>query len=297
MRLETFAIAAAFLTGLPSETSAQIRASELASVSQTVDGTELKLEYSRPRLRGRDSVFGGEVKWNEVWTPGANYATTFEVNRDIRLDGHPVARGKYSVWLQVKREGPWTMVLDPRSRLFHMAHPDSAANQIRYQVTPETAPQTNVLTWSFPEIRVNGATMVMQWGTVRVPFRIEVTPSYDVKMTAAEAGPYLGTYAFKWTESEAGDTVPIAMTISYRDTALVGVWTPELWPGADRAVLVPIKEGWFVPAFLEKNGEIYDFEKSMSMEFAKRKGGEKQARAFEIRGTGDSLWATGKRTK
>ena len=47
---------------IPAPVAAQIRASELATVSQTVDGTVIKLEYSRPRLRGRDTIFGGEVK-------------------------------------------------------------------------------------------------------------------------------------------------------------------------------------------------------------------------------------------
>src|SRR5512143_914055 len=109
-----FLLAAGLVAGSVPDLSAQIRASELATVSQVIDGTEIKLEYSRPRARGRDSLFGGEVKWNEVWTPGANYATTLEINRDIRLDGHPVSKGKYSVWLVVRQSGPWTMMLDPR---------------------------------------------------------------------------------------------------------------------------------------------------------------------------------------
>jgi Protein of unknown function (DUF2911) len=296
MRPESILLTTALLAGSAGELLSQIRASELATISQTVDGTELKLEYSRPRARGRDALFGGEIKWNEVWTPGANWATTFEINRDIKLDGHPVAKGKYSVWLVVRQAGPWTVVLDPRSHLFHMAHPDSAADQIRYPVTPEVGPPTDVLTWSFPEVRINGATMAMQWGTVRVPFRVEVTPTYDVKMTTTQAAPYLGNYAFAWTEGVPGDTAPITMTISFRDSAIVGEWTPELWPGAGQAILIPVKDGWFVPAFLV-NGEIYDIDKSMSMEFARRKQGEKLATSFEVRGTGDSLWATGKRKK
>lgn len=294
MRIHQIVLAAATLAGSATSLQAQVRASELATISQTIDGTELKVEYSRPRMRGRDSVFGGEVKWNEVWTPGANWATTLELNRDIKLDGHPVPKGKYSVWLVVKQSGPWTMVLDPRSRLFHMAHPDSSADQIRYPVTPEPAPTTTVLTWSFPEIRVNGGTMAMQWGAVRVPFRIDVTPSYNVLITAAKAGPYLGRYDFEWTQKEPGDTIPMTLTISYRDTVLMGEWAPELWPGAGSVILIPVKDDWFVPAFLQK-GEIYDVEKSMSMEFARRRGGQKLAASFEVRGTGDSLWAKGKR--
>jgi hypothetical protein len=294
MRLHQLLFVAASFGGTTTDLSAQIRASEQATISQTIDGTEIRLEYARPRTRGRDSVFGGEVKWNEVWTPGANWATTLELNRDIKLDGHPVPKGKYSVWLVVKQSGPWTMVLDPRSRLFHMAHVDSTAEQIRYPVMPEAGPVTDVLTWSFPEIRVNGGTMAMQWGAVRVPFRIEVTPSYNLLMTAAKAAPYLGRYNFEWTEKSPADSIPMTLTVSYRDTVMVGEWLPELWPGAGPVIMVPIKDDWFIPAHLAK-GEIYDIDKDMVLEFARRKQGQKTALTFEVRGTGDSLWATGKR--
>jgi DUF2911 family protein len=291
---ELFLLAAGLVAGGVPDLSAQIRASELATVSQVIDGTEIKLEYSRPRARGRDSLFGGEVKWNEVWTPGANYATTLEINRDIRLDGHPVPKGKYSIWLVVKPSGPWTMVLDPRSHLFHVAHPDSAADQIRYPVNTETGPRTEVLTWSFPEVRVNGATLAFQWGTVRIPFRIDVTPTYNVQMTAANAAPYVGRYSFAWTQPDPKDTIPLTLTLSYRDSALFGDFTPPIWPGAGTVLMIPIREDWFIPAFLEK-GEIYDVEKSMVLEFPRRKAGQKLAPGFEVRGTADSLWATGKR--
>ncbi len=107
-------------------------------MSQTVDGTVITVEYSRPQARGRDSLFGGEVKWNEVWTPGANWATTLEVNRDIELDGHAVPKGKYSVWMVVEPE-QWTVVLDPRAHLFHMKHPGPAPDQIRYTTHTSTA--------------------------------------------------------------------------------------------------------------------------------------------------------------
>src|SRR5512138_77827 len=58
---------------------AQVRASERGSVSQTVDGTVIEVDYGRPRLKGR-IPFGGIVHWGEVWTPGANSATTLRVS-------------------------------------------------------------------------------------------------------------------------------------------------------------------------------------------------------------------------
>ena len=293
MRLHLLLLYPATLLVGALELSGQVRASEPAKVSQTIDGTELTLEYSRPRVRGRDSLFGKVVAWEEVWTPGANWATTLELNKDIRLDGHPVPKGKYSVWLAVHPTGPWTMVLDPRHHRFHTQHPDSTAEQIRFDVTPGEGPFTEVLSWSFPELRVTGGTLAMQWGTTRVAFRVDVEPSYSLTTTAARAGPYLGRYTFEWTTKEPGDTVPMTLTITHHDSTMVGEWNPLPWPEAGPFIMIPIKDDWFIAGFTEK-GELYEVEKDMVIEFT-RKRGQKLATAFEVRGTADSLWATGKR--
>jgi hypothetical protein len=42
---------------LPLPLAAQVRASELGSITQMIDGTKLTIEYSRPRLRGRVTLF------------------------------------------------------------------------------------------------------------------------------------------------------------------------------------------------------------------------------------------------
>jgi len=50
---------------VPVALEAQIRASELGTVSQTIDGTVISVEYSRPRARGRASLFGTKaVRWD-----------------------------------------------------------------------------------------------------------------------------------------------------------------------------------------------------------------------------------------
>jgi len=175
---------------VPFPLAAQVRASELASISQMIDGTKITVEYSRPRARGRDPIFGKVVHWDEVWTPGANFATTFEVSKDVKVNGKPVAKGKYSVWMVVRKSGTWTVVLDPNARLFHTRRPDSTAAQIRFPVKVEAAPFTDVLTWHVPELSSSGGTLVMQWERARVPIRIDVEPSQSSGSGNVEAlGP------------------------------------------------------------------------------------------------------------
>lgn len=286
----SLAFALAFPAGLP----AQFRASELGSASQTIDGTRITVEYSRPRARGRDSLFGKVVKWGEVWTPGANWATTLEVSKDVKLNGHAVPKGKYSVWMVVRPAAEWTMVLDPRFHRYHMSPPDSAAEQIRFQLRLQERPFIELLTWSFPDNRQSGATLAMQWGTSYAPLEVEVEPSHRLTIAADKASPYLGTYEFLWA-GPSGTPVspqPVAFTLAYESGRLIGRWTPVPDPTMERIVLVPLANDWFLTGFFDEKGAVYDLETEMVFEFTLQAG---RATGFEIRGLGDAVMATAKR--
>src|SRR5258708_25268785 len=176
--------------------AAQIVASERGTIAQTIDGTKITIDYARPRGRNRDPLFGNPevVQWNEVWTPGANNATTLDVTGPIKLDGHSVPKGTYSVWMVVRQSGDWTFVLDPRAVLWHTRHPDSSATQIRFPIHPVEAPYLDVVTWSIPELRNEGGTLVMQWGKTKVAMRLDVEPSLPLTLARADAEPYVGSY-------------------------------------------------------------------------------------------------------
>jgi hypothetical protein len=274
---------------LPAVLSAQVRASERATVSQTIDGTVITVDYARPRVRGRDTLFGGEVKWKEIWTPGANWATTLEVNRDVSLEGHPVPKGKYSVWMRVEPE-LWTVILDPKWHRFHMNRPDSSDTQIRFPIRPGEGPFTEALTWSVPDVKINGTTLVLAWGTVRVALAISVEPSHPLTMTREAARPFLGTYRFRWAED--GDSAkPSRFTVSYENEMLMVRWVPAPWPEVSNFPLIRIADGWFNIATL-KDGELYDVMDEMVLEFSPTSG---QAKGFEVRGDKDKLEATAER--
>jgi hypothetical protein len=157
---------------------AQAKPSEHGIVAQTVAGTTITIEYDRPVARGRDSLFGKVVKLEQLWTPGANWATTIEVDRDVHLDGHPVPAGKYSIWM-IPRDGDWTVLLNRTARRFHNQKPDSTDDLVRFTVRPEQGPHAEVLTWSFPMVTSEGTTLQFQWGTTVVPLLVRVVPPPD----------------------------------------------------------------------------------------------------------------------
>jgi len=266
---------------VPAALTAQMRASERGAVSQTIDGTVITIDYSRPQVRGRDSIFGGFVTWGEVWTPGANFATTLEVNRPLKIDGHPVAPGKYSLWLVVQ-PGDWTMVIDPRPHLYHVPFPDSTADQIRYPVKPGAGPFTEMLLFTFRDVHGEEGTLVLQWGTTQVEFKLEVEPKHKLTIAAADAKPYLGSFAARWAGTP-DSVAPSKVTLAYENGMLLGHWAPAPFPDVVTFVLVQIKEDWFMVGNMQ-NGKLVDLMDEWVFEFAKKDGA---VTGFEVWGTED----------
>jgi hypothetical protein len=286
-------VVAAGLVGSAAPAIAQIKASELGTMSQVIDGTKITVEYSRPRVRGRDPLFGTKaVHWGEVWTPGANYATTLETDKAITVDGHPVPKGKYSVWFVVRQSGDWTMVLDPKWRQFHNIPPDSAPTQIRFPIRPREAPFTEVLTWSMPELRVNGGTLVMNWEKVAVALNVGVSPSYSTTMPLADAQPYLGTYDFMEVDSSGKVTKTSPLVLDYENGTLKG--RVSLWNNyLGHFAMIRVAPDWFVPAVYDKNGEIYEvLRPDVLIEFTRVNG---RPMTYEWRGDDDKVFAKGTR--
>lgn len=287
-------LAAAALAAAP--LAAQIRASERGRVSQVVDGTTITLDYARPRVRGRPTIFGDAVSWREVWTPGANMATTLETDHDIVLDGHAVPKGKYSIWMVVDSATRWTMVLDTVWQQYHEAHPPARGGQIRWPITSAAAPPTEVLTWSFPDVTSTGGSIRMVWADRAVVLPFRVPASHPVTTAAAEATPLVGRYQLTWlkadgtldTSSPAGQKVDV----TYEAGALMANWSPKLWGSDDRTYLIRLAPGWFTTGFMD-HGEVVDVFMEWVLEFDVSAGTASAGKAggFEIRGERDVLYA------
>ena len=69
-----------------------------------------RLIYSRPLKNGRD-IFGGIIKYNELWRLGANESTELELFRSVRIAGKPVPEGRYTMYC-IPTESKWTMIIN-----------------------------------------------------------------------------------------------------------------------------------------------------------------------------------------
>ena len=174
---------------------AQIKASERGGVHQTIDGTTITIDYARPRARGRAPLFGGDVvHWDHVWTPGADWATTLEIDKPVQIQGNDIPVGKYSVWFVVKDTTAWEVWLEPKDSLWHIPEPERTDEQIHFMADVEQRDVSfETLTWWFPETKMTGTTLAMQWGTTYVPLHITVEMSFQMTVSAELAASVVGS--------------------------------------------------------------------------------------------------------
>lgn len=147
--------------------------SQHGSVSQRVSHTNIAIEYNRPTARGR-ALFGALVKWDSIWHPGADSATWISFDKDVVLEGKPLARGEYSIWLIPRAQAPWTLILSSASRVFHSPYPGAQHDVLRVEVAPEKGAHMETLAYYFPVVARDSTVLRFHWGETVLPVRIKV---------------------------------------------------------------------------------------------------------------------------
>ncbi len=253
---------------IASDIGAQVRASEQGSVAQVVNGARITVDYARPQVRGRDSLFGRRVHWGEVWTPGANWATTLEVDRDVTVEGRALQKGKYSIWM-IPQPGEWTLVLNRVARTYHTQRPPADSEALRVPIRPVTIPSMEVLTFSFPTVSAQGTRLQMQWSTTSVSIDIGVGAARASILAQAEVEKYVGTYRLTYSPG-AGPPGEFSFRVTFRDGVLRGRLDRGLWGGDPDFDLLSQGGGRFRP-LLYRQGKAFDAEDG-SFEFVVAEG-------------------------
>ena len=296
-RFLTVTLACAFfaLLFIPLKAEAQIALSPRGSVSQTIDGTSIDIEYSRPALRGRTGMFGGPIWWGHIWTPGADWATILEINKDIKLDGVDVPAGKYSMWMVVAEEGDWEVWLDPVWRQFHLPEPKKNGDEITFWVTPNReAPIKETLTFDFPTHSNTGTTLRLRFEKIQVTMDIEVESRLKMFVTEEEVAPFVGTYStqvneYTWSPEPfeydmrmwfEGDQLRFNMQLAPDQTNFM--FQTGMLP-------LPQADGIYYLSFLEDDTVFQTLDDMF--EFLFDDGGN--VTGFELRAEDDTLWMVG----
>lgn len=172
------------------------RASQKASVLQTIGTTDITVTYSRPAVKGRviygdwPTAVAGEatldnqnqrpagaplVPWGHIWRAGANEATLFTVADDVVVNGQPLAAGKYSLHMLPSKDGDWTVIFNKDDGQWGSFTYDAKKDALRVKTKAEpTADSSELLTFNIDPATDTSAKVVLRWEKLRVPFTVEV---------------------------------------------------------------------------------------------------------------------------
>jgi hypothetical protein len=67
-----------------------------SELTQIVGFTEMKIEFSRPSMRGR-KIMGNLVNYGDIWRTGANSNTKITVSDDVMFGENKLSAGTYSI--------------------------------------------------------------------------------------------------------------------------------------------------------------------------------------------------------
>jgi hypothetical protein len=75
--------------------------------------TQLAVEYQPISVNTNKPVFGRQIPYNKVWTPGGKPMTMF-LNHPITVDGKEVPAGAYTLFV-IPAENKWTLIISRRT--------------------------------------------------------------------------------------------------------------------------------------------------------------------------------------
>ena len=159
------------------------QASPTTKLETTIGLTSVKVEYSRPGVKGRDkAIFGGLVPYGEVWRTGANASTKVTFDDSVSIKGKMVAPGTYALYT-IPGDNEWTVILNNDLTLWGAGGYDEAKDALRVKVKPGSITEpAETFTIDFSNYQNNSANLNMMWDFTKVAIPIEV--STDDKVMA-----------------------------------------------------------------------------------------------------------------
>ncbi len=114
------------------------RPSPPAKAEGTIDGVKIVIDYSTPFVKGR-KIFGGLEPYGKVWRTGANEATSFEIDKNIKVEGKELPKGKYTLY-SIPGEKEWVVIFNKTTGQWGTEYSEST-DALRVTVKTEKATQ------------------------------------------------------------------------------------------------------------------------------------------------------------
>ncbi len=170
--------------------------SPAASVSQRIGISDIKVDYSRPKVNGRE-IWGALVPygWNvqqfgsphpAPWRAGANENTVIEFSHPAQVEGVTVPAGSYGLFFVINADNSGEVILSKDYRAWGNFFYDPKQDLMRRKIDVRSVPDTELLTYDFINVTRNSTELVLNWEKKQFPVKIEFAVD-DIVVANAEA--------------------------------------------------------------------------------------------------------------
>jgi len=138
-----------------------------------VNGANLTIKYNSPFVKGRPIYGTNLVPYGKVWRAGADTATRFYTDKDIKVEGKTLAAGAYSLYA-IAGETDWVIIFNSKTGQWGINRDqstteDPAFDVIRVTVKPKKSASFNEsLVYTF-----NDKGFVLSWENLDIPVWIK----------------------------------------------------------------------------------------------------------------------------
>ena len=148
------------------------RDSQHATILQKVGITDIKVNYHRPLVKGRQ-IWGKVVPYDAVWRAGANENTTISFSDPVSIEGKPLEAGTYGLHM-IPGENEWVVIFSRNSTSWGAFTYKQDEDALRVTVKAQPAEMHEALTYDFDNVKENSAVLTLSWEKLAVPVEIGV---------------------------------------------------------------------------------------------------------------------------
>ena len=141
-------------------------ASPAEKATGTINGKNITISYGSPSVKGRE-IWGKLVSFDKVWRAGANEATTFETDKEVKIDGNVLPAGKYSFFV-IPNEKECILIFSKQKDQWGSYDYKEVDDQLRIKVAPKAKKEsTEKLVYLF-----ENETVTLRWEKWDLSFKV-----------------------------------------------------------------------------------------------------------------------------
>jgi hypothetical protein len=144
-----------------------------ATVAQDLGICNVKIEYSRPGVKGR-KIWDGLVPYGEVWRTGANGATVITFSDPVKIAGKDLPAGSYA-FFAIPGPKAWTLIFSRNTKQWGSYAYTTAEDALRVETTPSTLPSNQEYLLYTIQVKSPEALRVeLAWEKLSVGFDVDL---------------------------------------------------------------------------------------------------------------------------